>query len=125
MNLPQPKEGLSQQMTTDTPDKDNPNIKLAQPFSRWTHDDMTEAVDHFLEISGLQDYEKYIRRGAFLAQSRHAFRRERQDGLTVTENERKYLDLENSKSLLEKFNQPWKLYAVIAICSLGAAVQGW
>lgn len=88
---------------------------------------MTKSIDSFITVSGLEDYDKYIRRGAFLAQSSAAFQpqRERRDGLTLSREERHYLDLESSGRRIDKFNQPWRLYALVGICSLGAATQGW
>lgn len=88
---------------------------------------MTKSIDNFIQVSGLEDYEKYIRRGAFLAQSKAAFvpGRESSDGLILKDDERHYLDLEESPRRIDKFNQPWRLYAVVGLCSLGAAVQGW
>jgi hypothetical protein len=88
---------------------------------------MTESIDKFINVSGLEDYDKYIRKGAFLAQSKAAFPigRQRRDGLTLKDEEREYLDLENSPRRIDKFKQPWRLYALVGVCSLGAAVQGW
>jgi hypothetical protein len=88
---------------------------------------MTESIDKFIDVSGLEDYNKYIRKGAFLAQSKAAFPigRQRQDKLTLKDEERYYLDLENSSRRIDKFKQPWRLYALVGVCSLGAAVQGW
>jgi hypothetical protein len=118
--LPEPEKAIVQ-------DARVPDRRLAQPFSGWNHQDMTASIDHFIQVSGLEDYDTYIRRGAFLAQSSAAFPvgRERRDGLTLKDNERHYLALENSSRLIDKFNQPWRLYALVGICSLGAAVQGW
>lgn len=106
-------------------ERDQPDRRLAQPFSGWNHERMTKAIDEFIAVSGLEDYDKYIRRGAFLAQSKTAFQRQRRDGLTLQDNEEYYLDVENSPRRMDKFNQPWRLYALVGICSLGAAVQGW
>lgn len=88
---------------------------------------MTESIDKFIATSGLEDYDKYIRRGAFLAQSKAAFStgRPRRDGLKLKDEERYYLDLEDSPRRFDKFKQPWRLYALVGVCSLGAAVQGW
>jgi len=88
---------------------------------------MTESIDNFVAVSGLEDYDKYIRRGAFLAQSKAAFPhgRQRRDGLTLRDEERHYLELEDSPRRIDKFKQPWRLYALVGVCSLGAAVQGW
>jgi len=98
---------------------------LAQPFSGWTHEQMTKSIDAFIHESELEDYEDYIRRGAFLAQSKAAFDRERADGLKLKSTEERYLKLENSTKSMDKFKQPWRLYALVGCCSLGAAVQGW
>ncbi|KAF9732672.1 hypothetical protein PMIN06_002873 [Paraphaeosphaeria minitans] len=108
-------------------DGDQPDRRLAQPFSGWSHQQMEESVDKFITVSGLEDYDKYIRRGAFLAQSKAAFSigRPRRDGLSLKDEERHYLDLENSPRRIDKFKQPWRLYALVGVCSLGAAVQGW
>ncbi|KAJ4352206.1 uncharacterized protein N0V89_007553 [Didymosphaeria variabile] len=88
---------------------------------------MSESIDKFINVSSLEDYDKYIRRGAFLAQSKAAFPmgRERRDGLTLRDEERYYLQLEDSSRRIDKFKQPWRLYALVGVCSLGAAVQGW
>jgi hypothetical protein len=54
-------------------------------------------------------------RGAFLAQNHDAFPRHgtRRDGLKLRKNERYYLDLERSGKTLDKFKQPWRLYAIV------------
>ncbi|KAF2797483.1 hypothetical protein K505DRAFT_235427 [Melanomma pulvis-pyrius CBS 109.77] len=108
-------------------DVDRPDRRLAQPFSGWTHEQMTESIDNFIQESELDDYAHYIRRGAFLAQSKAAFPvgRERRDGLELKDSERNFLDLENSPRRIDQFKQPWRLYALVGCCSLGAAVQGW
>ncbi|KAH7112931.1 hypothetical protein B0J11DRAFT_183760 [Dendryphion nanum] len=108
-------------------DQDRPDRRLAQPFSGWEFERMMASIDAFIAESELQDYADYIRRGAFLAQSKAAFApgRERRDGLVLRESERRFLDLENSPRRIDKFKQPWRLYALVGCCSLGAAVQGW
>lgn len=106
-------------------DAERPDAKLARPFSGWTHQKMTDRIDKFIDDTELEDYAHYIRRGAFLAQSKAAFDRERDDGLKLKDIERTYLDLEYSRKRIDKFKQPWRLYALVALCSIGAAVQGW
>ena len=88
-------------------DADRPDRRLAQPFSGWTHEQMSNAIDKFIEVSGLEDYAQYIRRGAFLAQSKAAFPvgRERRDGLKLKDIERHYLDLEYSPRRIDKFKR--------------------
>ncbi|KAF2655619.1 hypothetical protein K491DRAFT_412594 [Lophiostoma macrostomum CBS 122681] len=125
--------GLLQHDEHDEPGKpseqhaDRPDRRLAQPFSGWTHEQMDTAIDNFVQVSELEDYAHYIRKGAFLAQSKAAFPvgRDRRDGLKLREIERTYLDLEYSSRRIDKFKQPWRLYALVGCCSLGAAVQGW
>ncbi|KAF2108423.1 hypothetical protein BDV96DRAFT_587778 [Lophiotrema nucula] len=106
---------------------DRPDRLLAQPFSGWTYEDMNDAIDAFIKDSHLDDYAHYIRRGAFLAQSKHAFPRgsQRPDGLMLKDFERRYLRLEDSPRRIDKFKQPWRMYALVGLCSLAAAVQGW
>ncbi|KAF2265060.1 hypothetical protein CC78DRAFT_532691 [Lojkania enalia] len=120
-------EDLDQRGKTVSRDADRPDRRLAQPFSGWTYERMKKSIDDFIEESELEDYDKYIRRGAFLAQSKAAFAtgRERPDDLTLRDYERQALHLEYSQRRIDKFKQPWRLYALVGICSLGAAVQGW
>ncbi|KAF2014555.1 hypothetical protein BU24DRAFT_371260 [Aaosphaeria arxii CBS 175.79] len=101
-------------------DADRPDRRLAQPFVGWTPERMNNSVDVFLKESELEDYADYIRRGAFLAQSNSA-----RNKISLKESEARYLDLENSTNRIDKFKQPWRLYALVGCCSLGAAVQGW
>ncbi|KAF2814572.1 putative MFS myo-inositol transporter [Mytilinidion resinicola] len=88
---------------------------------------MNLEANEFIKLSGLTDYSSHIRRGCFLAQDRNAFPKEkpRHDGLTLTPDERARLDLEQSTRRVDKFKQPFRLWAVVLLCSLGAAVQGW
>lgn len=127
MSSLQPDESEHGKPVIKDQEADRPDRRLAQPFSGWTYERMTESIDAFVKESELDDYEHYIRRGAFLAQSKAAFPvgRDRRDGLTLKDSERMYLDLENSPRRIDKFKQPWRLYALVGCCSLGAAVQGW
>lgn len=111
----------------ETQEAERPDRRLAQPFSGWNHSRMSASIDAFIREGELDDYAHYIRRGAFLAQSKNAFAvgHGRRDGLTLKDSERRYLDLENSPRRIDKFKQPWRLFALVGLCSLGAAVQGW
>lgn len=119
------RENSTSGKTEGTYQSDQPDRRLAQPFSGWPHAKMTASVDKFIEDSGLEDYDQYIRRGAFLAQSKSAFARTRNDGLALKDSEREFLRLEDSPRRIDMFKQPWRLYALVGMCSLGAAVQGW
>jgi hypothetical protein len=101
--------------------------QLRKPFAGWTSAELYDQVDGFIEKSGLKGtYDKQLfRKGALLAQSRTAFSAERADGLRLENEERTALGLENSANPLDRFKQPRRLYALVVLCSLGAAVQGW
>lgn len=124
-SLPHEMDGHTQKLQLQ--DADRPDRRLAQPFSGWTLEQMNDSIEEFIDHSELHDWAHYIRRGAFLAQSKDAFPRdqERLDGLKLKEFERRYLDLDYSERRIDMFNQPWRLYALVGVCSLGAAVQGW
>ncbi|KAF2175792.1 MFS sugar transporter [Zopfia rhizophila CBS 207.26] len=119
------RDGVGEQGKAGHQASERPDRRLAQPFSGWTHERMNSSINAFIEESELEDYQDYIRRGAFLAQSKAAFENDRNDGLILKESERQALELEHSTRRIDKFKQPWRLYALVACCSLAAAVQGW
>lgn len=87
---------------------------------------MDSEVDKFVKESGLLDDESYIRRGAILAQDRQAHKKTpKRVALREEKYEEHYLDLEMSKQHKDRFKQTWTLYALVILCSIGAAVQGW
>ncbi|KAF2500921.1 hypothetical protein BU16DRAFT_185712 [Lophium mytilinum] len=100
---------------------------MSVPFFGWDQNKMNLEANEFIKLSGLADYASHIRRGSFLAQDRNAFPKDkpRHDGLTLTPDERARLELEQSPRRIDKFKQPFRLWAVVILCSLGAAVQGW
>ena len=101
---------------------DNVDSPLVNPFLGKGHTDMCHLIDVFMDKTEINrsDYE-VIARGAFLAQDRRAFSGPRDDERRLTEEEIDALDREKN----DKWNQPFVLYALVACCSLGAAVQGW
>ena len=69
------------------------------------------------------EYEGLFQRAAILAQDPLSFRDPNSEfqtkpGLSA---ERDALERE----LAHKWDQPWRLYALVITCSLGAVVQGW
>ncbi|KAL9119850.1 MAG: hypothetical protein Q9187_003594 [Circinaria calcarea] len=95
---------------------------LVNPFLGKCHVDMVQFVNEFMEETGIDSsYHEVITKGAFLAQDHHAFASPRDDGLRLDPGERMAMNREAN----DKWNQPFTLYALIACCSLGAAVQGW
>lgn len=102
-----------------------PDYWLSVPFQDWSKGRMESEIESFVEIGNLEEYSDYIRRGALLCQDRNAFDRERPDGLKLKPSEKRFLDLEYSTKRADKFRQAGRLWLVVALCSLGAAVQGW
>jgi hypothetical protein len=114
---------------TDTmvPDNESLDAILLNPFRGKRPAEMNELIREFLERTQLHDiYHGFIRKGAFLAQDRHAFdeRRRRDDDLSLDQEEIDALRREDPATG-NKWDQPWRLYALVACCSIGAATQGW
>lgn len=95
---------------------------LVNPFLGKCHDEMVHLIDCFMEKTDIDSsYYEVITKGAFLAQDHYAFARPREDGRRLDPDERIAMERETN----DKWNQPYTLYALVACCSLGAAVQGW
>ncbi|KAJ5787011.1 hypothetical protein N7457_002001 [Penicillium paradoxum] len=96
----------------------NLNAKLSNPLAGFSHSELRNQGRAFAELHELGD-ESDIRAfelGAVLAQSP-----ERYDNVAgLTNQEKKEL----RREFTHRWSQPWKMYAVIVLCSLSAAVQG-
>lgn len=102
----------------------NPSAILQNPFHGKRPEEMNALVEAFLARTQLHEiYHGLIRKGAFLAQDRNAFapERRRRDDLRLDQEEIRMLQKEETS----KWDQPWRLYALVATCAMGAAVQGW
>jgi hypothetical protein len=101
--------------------------RLINPFTKWSHDEVLQHAEAFILRSGLNDYRDHLRKGASLAQSRILIDNGESGygGMTLSDKEREALRKEYSDNRWDRFNQPKKLYFLVACCSLGAAVQGW
>ncbi|OJD39050.1 mfs sugar transporter [Diplodia corticola] len=117
-------------MESDGPSRRNPTPEQLQritaPFATWKPGKMAVEIDLFVAETGLEDDRDYISRGAKLAQDKDAFNRPR-DALEYREgsDEKKRLQWEAEQKGRDRFRQTWTLYALVVICSIGAAVQGW
>lgn len=91
------------------------------PFRGWDRAEMDREVNRFIEETGLRTWEREIRYGAYLEQDPET---------DIDDDEcRRALDLErekeNSPYWLGLPRLPWRVYALVICCSLGAVVQGW
>ncbi|CAI7607930.1 unnamed protein product [Penicillium bialowiezense] len=94
------------------------NAKLSNPLAGLSRTELRNQGRAFAEFHEMGD-ESDIRAfelGAVLAQSPERY----DDIADLTNQERAVL----RRELTNKWAQPWKMYAVIALCSLSAAVQG-
>ncbi|KAL1296699.1 hypothetical protein AAFC00_000174 [Neodothiora populina] len=98
---------------------------ISVPFQDWDENRMITEIEIFIEEGELEDYADYIRRGALLNYDRNIFSHERHDLMKLKPIEQRYLNLEYSPKRLDKFRQASGLYILVALCSVGAAVQGW
>lgn len=91
----------------------NINSVLVNPFIGMRHEKMDELIGAFINKTKIEDiYHEVIRKGAFLAQDREAFRRPRIDTLRLKPDELEALRQEDPKTG-NKWNQPWILYALV------------
>jgi MFS family permease len=113
------------------------DIRIHGPFNDLRPHEMERKLRHFMSATSLDDYEHYFRKGMYLAQDPQAFDEQRQDRLFLTEEEKKFLELDKEPTIEEpgagsrwkldlgKWNLPWALWRLVALCGLGAMVQGW
>lgn len=96
----------------------NINAKLSNPLAGYSHAELRKQGHKFAIAHEIGD-ESDIRAfelGAVLAQSP-----ERYDHVSgLTDQEKEVL----RREFAHRWSQPWKMYVVIALCSLSAAVQG-
>ncbi|CAI7643106.1 unnamed protein product [Penicillium glandicola] len=94
------------------------NAKLSNPLAGFSHTELRSQGRAFAEFHEMGD-ESDIRAfelGAVLAQSP-----ERYDNVAGLTNKEKGV---LRREFTHRWSQPWKMYAVITLCSLSAAVQG-
>lgn len=96
----------------------NLNAKLSNPLAGLSHSELRKQGRHFALVHEIGD-ESDIRAfelGAVLAQAPGRFA----DLPDLSNREREIL----RREFVNRWAQPWTMYAVIALCSLSAAVQG-
>lgn len=96
----------------------NLNAKLSNPLAGYSHTELRKQGRSFAIAHEIGDDEdiRAFELGAVLAQSPERY----ENVVGLTNVEREVL----RKEFANRWSQPWKMYAVIALCSLSAAVQG-
>ncbi|OQE28655.1 hypothetical protein PENSTE_c003G10139 [Penicillium steckii] len=96
----------------------NLNAKLSNPLAGYSHAELRKQGRAFAMMHEMGDQAdiRVFELGAVLAQSPEQF----EDVAGLTPQEKEVLRHE----FTHRWSQPWKMYAVIALCSLSAAVQG-
>ncbi|CCX07810.1 hypothetical protein FPQ18DRAFT_320635 [Pyronema domesticum] len=95
----------------------NLEAKIQNPLADIPRDQLIREVNTFANDNGLAEIAPLLQRGALVAQNPDGF--ESMD--EITEEEKQHIRNET----LHKWKHPMALYYTIAICSIGAAVQGW
>jgi len=95
----------------------NLSAKLKNPLAGISREVLLADVEAFAQEKELEHCLPQLKRGALLAQNPNGF-----EGLTdLTEDDKYHL----RREITNKWAQPMTLYLTIALCSIGAAVQGW
>ena len=102
----------------------NINAAIHAPFNGLDESELRNKVSEFVEKAGLNDYMDYFLKGGFVAQSDDAFNCAPEDrplGLSLSTEEKTCLEEEKTR----RWKHPGALWRLVALCALGAAVQGW
>ena len=102
----------------------NINAAIHAPFNGLDESELEDKVTRFVDHAGLDDYINYFLKAGFVAQSDDAFNCDPGDGplqLSLSAEERLCLKEEKSR----RWKHPGALWRLVALCALGAAVQGW
>ncbi|CAG9983719.1 unnamed protein product [Clonostachys byssicola] len=95
----------------------NPEAKIQNPLRRIPKQTVLELVEAFAREAGLDDEIDIFRKGVLVAQDPSGF-----EFIEDLDDE----DKETLRSEVErKWHQPKHLWITVAVCSIGAAVQGW
>lgn len=97
------------------------DAQIHAPFDGLDEEQMKEEIKEFIRETGLRDDRLYFLKGAFIAQSDEAFSSPLEDGLELTPDEKSILQEEKQ----HRWRHPRALWQLVALCAVGAAVQGW
>ena len=115
--------GTSRHNTSQTrrPTPADINAQIHAPFDGMEEAEVRSEVENFMTETTLGIYRVYFVKGAFIAQNDRAFEGTRDDGLSLTDEERKSLQREKTS----QWRQPRRLWQLVILCAAGAATQGW
>lgn len=91
---------------------------ITNPLAHLDRATLMDQVEEFCRTHDLAEHTEIMKRGALIAQDPDNWDIQVPD---LTDLER--TELQNE--IDHKWRQPWKLYATIVLCSIGACVQGW
>lgn len=91
--------------------------KVVNPLTRFSREELLADADRFAHDNGLSDEIDLIRRGALVAQNPADY----EDMPELSKDEKEALTYE----INHRWSHPFNLYFTIAVCSIGAATQGW
>ncbi|ETN38176.1 uncharacterized protein HMPREF1541_06207 [Cyphellophora europaea CBS 101466] len=109
-------QGRRRSSVADLNRNTNLDAKISNPLAGIPREELFADVEQFVQDAGLSSDIELFKRGALVAQNPGSY-----ETLDLPEEERDALRFEVTK----KWHHPLKLYVTVAVCSIGAAVQGW
>lgn len=97
------------------------NARIHAPFDRLEEAEVRSEVSKFIAETSLETFTLFFEKGAFIAQNERAFDGTRDDGLSLTDEEKEILDQEATS----QWRHPRALWQLVMLCAIGAATQGW
>ena len=91
--------------------------KLRNPLDGLSREQIRVGVEQFVAEKGLTEHVDVIYKGALVAQSPQSY----ETISELSDHHRQVLRHEQE----HRWSHPFMLYLTIALCSIGAAVQGW
>ncbi|KAL6246773.1 hypothetical protein RBB50_006080 [Rhinocladiella similis] len=95
----------------------NLDAKISNPLADIPREQLLKDVEEFAARTGMTDEVELIKKGALVAQNPGNY----ENVTDLDDEERDALHVEVTK----KWRHPKQLYITVAVCSIGAAVQGW
>ena len=97
------------------------NAQIHAPFDRFEEAEVRSEVTKFIKETTLETFTPFFEKGAFIAQNDRAFEGTRDDGLSLTDEEKEILQQEATS----RWRHPRALWQLVILCAIGAATQGW